>query len=252
MDIPIYYINVDNERNNYMQNQLNQSYIPFKRIQGYTFTDNIDKMNIFLDKSQKVYFKDEQNFKKLVILSSHLKAIQQAYQNKEEYVIISEDDIDLEIFKNTKETIFSFLHQTKKDMVQLHSSSIQAMVLYQDSIYSNTELAIIKKKCHYWGATFYYLSKNGIQNIMKYYNKKKQKFRFRDNIKLNHYISDYLLYSLINSFLLNFPAVNINRPDELPSSIQTYEHIVESHLPCYFFINREKKKVIDKINSYTI
>ena len=129
-----------------MQNQLNQNDIPFKRIQGYTFTDNIDKMNIFLDKAQKAYFNDEQHFKKFIILSSHLKAIQQAYQNKEDYVIIIEDDIDLEIFKNTKETMGSFLHQTKKDMVQLHSSSIQARRLYEYSIYSDTEFAIVEKK----------------------------------------------------------------------------------------------------------
>ena len=110
----------------------------------------------------------------------------------------------------------------------------------------------MKKKVNYWGATFYYLSKNGIQNIMKYYNKKKQKFRFGNNFKLNHYVSDYLLYSLNNSFLLNYPVVNINRPDELPNSIQTYEHIVQYQMPCYLFINREKKKIIDKINSYNI
>ena len=255
----ILYINrkTDKDRNLYMKRQLeNIPSITYKRINAISYENQEDIVH-FLNINTQNIKKNEMYWKKIAVLASHLKAIKTAYDMNIENVIISEDDTDLSIYSNHSIEIEKYLKDSKLDMIQLHTSSMEGRLMYRNALNQGI-LTLCKRKDTFWGATFYYISKNGIQRIMEFFDKKTNQFDIDKMIEQysfssNYLVSDYILYRITNASVLSIPVVNISSPVLLPSTIQSIDHIALAHIQSYTFVDKYSNKFVDIIkNNLTV
>lgn len=255
----ILYINrkIDKDRNLYMKRQLkNIPSVTYKRINAISYESRENVLH-FLNISTHNIEENVMCWKKIAVLASHLKAIKTAYDMNIENAIISEDDIDLSIYSNYPIEIEKYLKKSKQDMVQLHTSSMDGRLMYRNSL-NQEMLKFTKRKDTFWGATFYYISRNGMQCIMEFFDKKTNQFDVykmleRYGIPLKYLVSDYILYRITNASVLSLPIVNISSPVILPSTIQTVDHIALAHIQSYTFVDKYSNKITDIIkNNLTV
>jgi hypothetical protein len=233
------------DRKEYFQQQIEDKY-PVFRIEAIDYKndpcENIIKNN---DTEDKFY----------AVLGSHLKAIYMADQYELDSVIITEDDIDLDIFLKSKDKIFQIWEDNKDnlDCLQLHSSGNVATATIYQQVLQHNKVELVQKKedtMVYWGCTMYIINRNGIKKIMKYYDTKLKKFNLSS---LQHFkmLSDNIIYRLCNSYIINVPCINIANPNQIPSTIQENRHTEMIHIPSYSFIEENKDNFITILDNYS-
>ena len=256
--IEIYYINLDEsiERNKYMKSQLENH--KYTRIRAIDTKCNIFNKYINLGVESKRYTNKSTV---LACLLSHLYAIKMAYENKLDNVIIFEDDVDLYIFNNVYKHIDDFWYNNNNnmDVLQLFTSNVQ---FYYNKL---NNLYVCDRDTSNWSTCGYIINYNGMSKIMKLYDYEKQMFDFNidykipnssgkppyvpDHIDLNinneYLISDYFIYSICNTKILNLPILNTNS-NEFNSTIDT------SHDWSNWeeYINNNKDTIINIIKNY--
>jgi GR25 family glycosyltransferase involved in LPS biosynthesis len=196
--IPIYWINLERstKRKEIFENQLEKY-----NITNHQRINAIDGLNINL----KNYNIIEGITKfELGCLLSHLKAINQAFDNKEEYVLIMEDDCNFEYLQYQKYSIEELIEIMNTnypvwDILQLATTNTpeQNIVLSEENNYISKGF-----RCC---ATCYLINKNGINKLINLNNVYKQ--------------SDYYLYDSVNTYYLTKPYFTYNYSKILPSSI---------------------------------
>jgi len=128
---------------------------------------------------------------------------------------------------------------------------MDGQLMYRNALNQRT-FTLSNRKNTFWGATFYYISRTGMERIMNYFNKKTNQFDIdqmieRYKISLECLVSDYILYKITSACILSLPVVNISSPDLLPSTIQSIDNIAPSHIPSYIFVDKYSNKIIDII-----
>ncbi len=242
--IPIFFINMkrSSDRYTYIKDQLIK--YPNKRIDAFDY-NSTKKEDLIID------CKDIEYNKFTVCVASHLKAIKTAYDIGLDEVIISEDDINYDIFLSTYTNIFKYWNGCKDttDILQLHSSSNKARLLYEDTI-KTKKIKLLNKDINnlfYWGATFYIISKSGMNKIMSFYDVDKKKFNL-NILKDYKILTDVILYIVCNCKIINIPCINITDPNKLKSTLQNKHHVDVLHYPTYNFINNNKSNFINILN----
>lgn len=201
-EIPIYWINLERStiRKEIFHKQLEKYNITnHKKING------IDGYNIDLNKYNVI-----ENLTKFELGAtlSHLKAIKEAFDNKEEYVLIMEDDCNFEYLQYQKYSIKDLIqimntNHTDWDLLQLITTSRPDHNL---KLKSNDNY-IIKgyRNC----TTCYLINKNGINKL----------------VNLNNIYShaDYYLYFHINTYYLTKPYFTYYNHKIIPSTIHNMD-----------------------------
>ena len=245
--IPLFYINLDRstDRKEYFDKQIEENY-PVFRIEAIDYKNDPFENIIKINETEDKFY---------AVLGSHLKAIYMANQYELDSVIITEDDIDLDIFLKAKDKIFQIWEDNKDNIecLQLHSSGYTTIyTLYQQAL-QQRKIELIKKTVQtlpHWGCTMYIINRQGIKQIMKHYNTNLKKF---DLSSFKHYkiVSDSIIYMICNSYLLNIPCINIANPNMLSSTIQDSSHVETAHIPSYDFIEQNKNTFLTILENYS-
>lgn len=181
-DIYIYWINLERctDRKEKMRKQLNE----FK-INNQLCITAIDGNELDLSKFENKY---NINKYEMACAMSHLKAIQTAYDNNLDYVIIMEDDCSFEYLKYQKISIKNlFLMKPDCDILQL---AICCRQDHNENILKKKELLI---KGHRDCATAYMINRNGMKKII-------------DNIDINNInLSEKIIYDNAISYYVSRP-----------------------------------------------
>ena len=196
--IPIYWINLERsvDRKIIFEKQLeNYNIIFHKRING------IDGFHINLQD-----FKTVDNLTKFELgcTLSHLKAIKEAFINKEEYVLIMEDDCNFEYLKYQKYSL--------DELIKIMNTNYSNWDLLQLSTCNRKDHNIrLSKENNYIYKGFrncttcYLINKNGIKKLINLNNQYKQ--------------ADYYLYDNINTYYLTKPYFTYNYSKVFNSSV---------------------------------
>ena len=229
--INIYYINLlkSTERNIRMQEQLKHMDTLFvsKRVEG--IDGDVDDLEHHILINQEYYKSSNlhdnasipKEFKKrqIACLASHLYAIKQAYDNNLNEVIITEDDINLKILNFTYKSLVSLQEQNPDiDILQLYSSADSIKPEYINSI-KQDNLCLIPKQYEYWGCCAYLINRNGMEKVLKYFNKELNKFDFLDSPLTEMLVSDNIIYKSCNTKTTSIPYINILNPENVKSII---------------------------------
>jgi GR25 family glycosyltransferase involved in LPS biosynthesis len=196
--IPIYWINLErsNDRRIKFENQLEKY-----NITNHQRIDAIDGLNI----DQKNYNIIEGLTKfELGCSLSHLKAINQAFNNKEEYVLIMEDDCNFEYLQYQKYSI--------EELIEIMNTNYPDWDLLQLTTCNRTDHnSRLSKENNYISKGFrncttcYLISSNGINKLLNLNNIFKQ--------------ADYYLYDSINTYYLTKPYFTYNYSKIFSSSV---------------------------------
>jgi GR25 family glycosyltransferase involved in LPS biosynthesis len=196
--IPIYWINLErsNDRRIKFENQLEKY-----NITNHQRINAIDGLNIDL----KNYDIIEGLTKfELGCLLSHLKAINQAFDNKEQYVLIMEDDCNFEYLQYQKYSIEELIEIMDTNYQDWDLLQLATCNRYDHNIRLSKENNYISKgfrNC----ATCYLINSNGINKLVNLNNIFKQ--------------ADYYLYDSINTYYLTKPYFTYNYSKIISSSI---------------------------------
>lgn len=196
--IPIYWINLDRsvDRKIIFEKQLEKyNIINHKRING------IDGLNINLQD-----FKTVDNLSKFELgcTLSHIKAINEAFVNKEKYVLIMEDDCNFEYLKYQKFSINELIENMNTNYSNWDLLQLATCNRADHNIRLSKENNYICKgfrNC----ATCYLINYNGINKLINLNNIYKQ--------------ADYYLYDSINTYYLTKPYFTYNYSKVFNSSI---------------------------------
>jgi len=214
---PIYIINLEQSTNrrDYIQNQLTKynikNYKFISAINGNKYLVNRKPLpytkisNSFL-KTYKVgdtYFKirepDYASNSEVGCTLSHLKAIETAYNDNHEKVIIVEDDINLLPIKTWDKTLDEFLETAPKDWEAIYDGS------RKDKHY-NKNIEFIKYSIsHPFGAWFYIVNRKGMESILNKFKQDKYYIldAYSNNLKrsgLSGITADIYIPWLINAY----------------------------------------------------
>jgi len=183
-DIPILYINLNRatERRNKIEEILNNSHLSYERIEAVDGT-------LF----EKNEIKQKYNFRKLstnevACALSHIKAIQYAYDNSLDNVLILEDDCSFEYLE--------FKDKTLRQLMSINNDwdIIQLGIICGEDLYNNFTNILdenLTKSCYYsLGAVAYLVNRRGMEKILNYFSKTK-------NLK----VADEYIYEVTNTYL---------------------------------------------------
>lgn len=198
IQIPIYWINLERSTNRKInfEKQLEKYDIAnHKRIIG------IDGFNIELKNYNVI---NNLTRFELGCTLSHLKAIKEAFDNNEKYILVMEDDCNFEYIEHQQYSINKLIEMMNTtyanwDILQLSTCNRQ-----DHNIRLSTENNYICKgfrNC----ATCYLINSNGINKLIKLENMYKQ--------------SDYYLYENVNTYYLTKPYFTYNYSNVFESSI---------------------------------
>ena len=253
-NINIYYINLSKsiERNTRIQEQLKHMDPIFtsKRVEG--IDGNVADLNQYILINDDYYKQSilhdnasiPKEFKKrqIACLTSHLYAIKEAYDNSLNNVIIIEDDINLKILNFTYKRLIHLQEQNPDvDAIQLYSSSNAIIQKYINSI-KQENLCLIEKQYEYWACCAYLINRNGMEKVLKYFNKESNKFDFLDSPLTEMLVSDNIIYKSCTSKTTSIPYINIMDPSKVESIINlrnsntNYVKKMNSHIN---FANRQ-------------
>ena len=212
--IPVYWINLDRaiDRRIKMEHHLRDyrntrvrayntssarfkiSKIPHDGVHFYTATkDTI---------TYKKRLAREYSYKELACTLSHVKAIQQAYDDGHEIALISEDDVE---FLPQFWTLFPYFMKTAPldwDVLQLYTTHMRALkhVCKLDDPW-------IHWKPYFWGAQGYIMNRKGMRKILT-------QFSLNNRV----IVADEFIYHNVNTYTTTYPQIVITGS---PSSIQT-------------------------------
>ena len=176
--IPFYYINLNTsvDRNNYMIEKYSNK---FKNIQRIKAVDGSKITNIKNCDSSPY---------ELACYESHIKAIKRAYEENRDYVLIAEDDLDLNE-DNVQKYYKSLISQLPEDweILQLVCSNKKRMELLPLN-------SITKFTMGNYGAILYLINKKGMEKVIT------SKTIHMDS---NRILADYTLYKACNTYTIS-------------------------------------------------
>lgn len=184
-DIPILYINLNRaiDRKNKIEEILNNNNLNYKRIEA------IDGINLDYTELKKMY-----NFRKIsknevACVLSHIKAIQYAFDNNYDYVLIMEDDCSFEYLEYKTETLKELM-KINNDWEILQLGIICDKNLHDMFINLFSKNKLIKSCYYSLGAVAYLINRNGMTKILNHFIKTK-------NLK----VADEYIYELTKTYI---------------------------------------------------
>ena len=204
MKMKHYWINMDKcvDRKEFMNNQFKQKNIDNFRISAET-PDTIINYNIIRNNESIATTTPEE----ISCILSHLKAIEQGYDDGDPYFCILEDDLDFANIDFSKILCYVEEAQNKNnekvEILQLYTSGHPVVIqLYNEHFLKNE--VIIKRAESYPGAVYYLLSREGARKILDKYVLSKNKY---DISYSSWTAADNIIYAAVNSFVLTYPVV---------------------------------------------
>lgn len=199
-----YWINMDKciDRKEFMDNQFKQKNIDNLRISAETPETIINYNIIRNDESITTTTPEE-----ISCILSHLKAIEQGYDDGDPYFCILEDDLDFANIDFSK--ILNYIEEAqnknneKVEILQLYTSGHPVVIQLYNEHFLKNEL-IIKRAESYPGAVYYLLSREGARKILDKYVLSKNNY---DISYSSWTAADNIIYAAVNSFVLTYPVV---------------------------------------------
>ena len=204
MKMKHYWINMDKciDRKEFMDNQFKQKNIDNLRISAETPETIINYNIIRNDESITTTTPEE-----ISCILSHLKAIEQGYDDGDPYFCILEDDLDFANIDFSK--ILNYIKEAqnknneKVEILQLYTSGHPVVIQLYNEHFLKNEL-IIKRAESYPGAVYYLLSREGARKILDKYVLSKNNY---DISYSSWTAADNIIYAAVNSFVLTYPVV---------------------------------------------
>ena len=199
-----YWINMDKciDRKEFMDNQFKQKNIDNFRISAET-PDTIINYNIIRNDESIATTTPEE----ISCILSHLKAIEQGYDDGDPYFCILEDDLDFANIDFSKILCYVEEAQNKNnekvEILQLYTSGHPVVIQLYNEHFLKNEL-IIKRAESYPGAVYYLLSREGARKILDKYVLSKNNY---DISYSSWTAADNIIYAAVNSFVLTYPVV---------------------------------------------
>jgi GR25 family glycosyltransferase involved in LPS biosynthesis len=199
-----YWINIDRciDRKEFMENQFKQKNIDNFRISAETPETIIDYNIIRNEDSINTTTPEE-----ISCILSHLKAIEQGYNDGNPYFCILEDDLDFANIDFNK--ILHYVEEAQNktnenvEILQLYTSGHPVVIqLYNEHFLKDD--VIIKRAESYPGAVYYLLSREGARKILDKYLLSKNNY---DISYSSWTAADNIIYAAVNSFVLTYPVV---------------------------------------------
>jgi len=199
-----YWINIDRciDRKEFMENQFKQKNIDNFRISAETPETIIDYNIIRNEDSINTTTPQE-----ISCILSHLKAIEQGYNDGDSYFCILEDDLDFANIDFNK--ILHYVEEAQNktnenvEILQLYTSGHPVVIqLYNEHFLKDD--VIIKRAESYPGAVYYLLSREGARKILDKYLLSKNNY---DISYSSWTAADNIIYAAVNSFVLTYPVV---------------------------------------------
>jgi GR25 family glycosyltransferase involved in LPS biosynthesis len=199
-----YWINIDRciDRKEFMENQFKQKNIDDFRISAETPETIIDYNIIRNEDSINTTTPEE-----ISCILSHLKAIEQGYNDGDPYFCILEDDLDFANIDFNK--ILHYVEEAqnktneKVEILQLYTSGHPVVIQLYNEHFLKDEV-IIKRVESYPGAVYYLLSREGARKILDKYLLSKNNY---DISYSSWTAADNIIYAAVNSFVLTYPVV---------------------------------------------
>lgn len=161
-DTPIYWINLDRcpDRKNYMNNLLEG--LNHRRISAID-GNNLENKTIEFWRTKRLR-KHQLSKYEIACALSHIKAIQQAYDDGCEYAIIAEDDICFEYAP--------YLIKTIKEMIQETKTLVQLIFFIREMKRKirkahNYKTGRYYQNVNYWCAAFYVIHRNYMEEVLE-------------------------------------------------------------------------------------
>lgn len=197
-NVSIYWINLkrSTERNNKFKQQLQKNCL----IKNFMI-EGIDGVTLNLNDYDTA---DNLTKFELGCTLSHIKAIQSAYNNSEEYALIMEDDCNFEYVKYQKHSIKELINIMNNDYKNWDLLQLATCNRYDHNIRLSKSLEYICKKFRNC-TTCYLINKNGMEKIIKLNKKFTQ--------------ADYYLYEEINTYYLSKPYFTYSFSHENASTV---------------------------------
>jgi GR25 family glycosyltransferase involved in LPS biosynthesis len=200
-----YWINIDScvDRKEFMEQQFSNHGIQHQRVSA----DTPDTM-----KNYSIIRHPESNEKpeETCCILSHLKALQQGYEDGEEFFCVTEDDVNIpkldfdKIKKYIKDA--EYRDNTKVEMLQLYTSGYPYIINMLNNNVSKHEYVIKREQC--CPATVYYMAtRTGAKKLL-------DRFKIGDGKYDLSYsawaAADNLLYRPINTYIVSYPLTTTN------------------------------------------
>jgi GR25 family glycosyltransferase involved in LPS biosynthesis len=199
-----YWININRciDRKEFMENQFKQKNIDNFRISAETPETIIDYNIIRNEDSINTTTPEE-----ISCILSHLKAIEQGYNDGDPYFCILEDDLDFANIDFNKILYYVEEAQNKTnenvEILQLYTSGHPVVIQLYNEHFLKDEV-IIKRAESYPGAVYYLLSREGARKILDKYLLSKNNY---DISYSSWTAADNIIYAAVNSFVLTYPVV---------------------------------------------
>jgi GR25 family glycosyltransferase involved in LPS biosynthesis len=227
--IPIYWINLNKSSNR--RNHMN-------KVLYSTINIRIQAINGLCINFNKLILPVNYNGTNLEIacLCSHLKAIYHAYIAMEDMVIISEDDVDFNLFIKWNGNFMDIIQLAPVDweILQLNTSNpetIKTSIL----LYNKNNTNMWSKWNNYSSTVIYLINRKGMKKLIDIFIKHNKGIIY-DLSSENLLLADVVLYKNTITYTLNIPIFNYLTLDS---------NIHDDHL-IYQSITRE---IINKLNS---
>lgn len=209
--IKLYYININKsiERNDRFLSRINK-FDNYNVIRISAITPNdFSNYNIQSSKLCSFILKPTE----FACTLSHLKTIEIAYNNNDDYALIAEDDLIID--KNINWDYFISILPNNWDIIQLYSQpSISFNLFFKQKIFKNNWL--IKTNNFIPSTVFYLISKSGMNKLLT-------KFVNKNNITLQYHnkicVADNIIYNNLNRYVFTLPYF---MPEDLDSTISNF------------------------------
>lgn len=210
-----YWINVDESvyRYAFMKQQFDRLSIENSRVSAVTPADMKD-LKVLRQSDSK------ENDVEIAVTLSHIKAIEQGYDDGDEYFCIMEDDMFIP--KIDFEKMFKYMKDTGDDdieVVQLFTSS-NVLILDLFNKYVKDSRFLVKRDGDYPCAGYYMISRSGAKKLLDLFVKSEGVY---DLCYSGWVAADNIIYKPINSYILTYP---ITIPNIDCGSLIHPEHLV--------------------------
>ena len=138
---------------------------------------------------------------------SHLKAIQQGYDDGDQYFCVLEDDISFINIDFDKILNYAEIAQNKNkenvEILQLYTSSHPVVIQLYNEHFLKSGDVIIKRTESYPGAVYYLLSREAARKILDAYVMSNNKY---DLSYSSWTAADNIIYAPVNSYVITYPV----------------------------------------------
>lgn len=159
---------------------------------------------------------------------SHLKAIQQGYDDGDQYFCVLEDDISFINIDFDKILNYAEIAQNKNkenvEILQLYTSSHPVVIQLYNEHFLKSGDVIIKRTESYPGAVYYLLSREAARKILDAYVMSNNKY---DLSYSSWTAADNIIYAPVNSYVITYPVAITDiafgstlHPEHLPNHEQ--------------------------------